>query len=360
MSVQIIQEFHSSITSSYPSYKQTTGRAYGNMDLNPRSRVSIFVQSKNIKIELWTNGGEGDLSADALIDWANKTGILRDEILPDLYFELVRGTRNKAKASVQVRIPLGGIEHLDDEVNRDAVLKALELIDARLATLATIKERKKSVEKTELVNEDTEQSAQGGEHCYLMRIGISGYFESGDFEDDLEHAVTKSADILLHHGLLLKERGIQSESFYIVGKKADSRHALKVEMDGDVDRMELLEKIEDALFSKFPSNEYYSGDSEAVNMIFQAEETEDGDLWDFEFNRMAEESEADLSIIGWHSHHEDFAIQQWGGGEYDEGIESNPDAEDYYVGLESGENLKHENLKELDFKLESYTTDILS
>lgn len=330
------------------------------MDLNPRSRVSIFVQSKNIKIELWTNGGERDLSADALIDWANKTGILRDEVLPDLYFELVRGTRNKSKASVQVRIPLGGIEQLDDEVIRDAVFKALELINTRLDTLATIKERKKSVEKSEVVNEDLEQSTQRGKHCYLMRIGISGYFESGDFEDDLEHAVTKSADILLHHGLLLRERGIQSERFFIVGKKEDSRHALKVEMSDDVDRMKLLEKIEDALFSTFPSNEFYSEEHEAVNMMFQAEETEDGDLWDFEFNRMAEESEADLSIIGWHSHHEDFAIQQWGDGVYDEGVDSNPDAEDYYVGLEDGESLKHENLNKLDFEIENYTTDTLA
>ena len=54
-----------------------------------------------------------------------------------------------------------------------------------------------------------------------------------------------------------------------------------------------------------------------------------------------------------------FSIQQWGGGEYDEGVESNPDAEEYYIGLESGESLKHENLKQSHFDLASYTTESL-
>jgi len=359
MSDATVQKFHSSITSSYPNYRQIKGKAYGNMALDPRSLLSIFVQSKSIKIELWTNGGKEDLSADVLMEWANKTGILREEILPELYFELARGSRNKSKASVQTRIPLSDVEQLDEEATRGAVLKALELINGNLATLATIKERRIDSEKAELVSKESNSSNQGGQHFYLMRIGISGYFDSNDFEDDLEHAVTKSADMLLHHGLLLKERGIQTDCFYVVGKKENGSFALKIEMDDNLDRMKLLEKLEDALFEKFPLNEFYSEDFEAVNMMFRAEETDDEDLWSFEFNRMAEESKADLSIIGWHSQHSDFAIQQWGGGEYDEGVESNPDAEEYYIGLESGESLKHENLKQSHFDLASYTTESL-
>ena len=67
-----------------------------------------------------------------------------------------------------------------------------------------------------------------------------------------------------------------------------------------------------------------------------------------------------IEIFGPHPDFKDKIVcQSYWSGEYDEGVESNPDAEEYYIGLESGENLKHENLKQSHFDLASYTTESL-
>lgn len=337
--------------------KRVAGRPYGHIHYSPNSAIAVRVKKKSISIEFYTDGGsKNSLTTDEHIKWANESGILRRELFSGGFFVLRRGVKNNLKSTLIYEL---SIDSEDSLSNQDLLYELVGVINGLKQDLDKSKERRIDSKEAELVSEESNSSNQGGQHFYLMRIGISGYFDSDDFEDDLEHAVTKSADMLLHHGLLLKERGIQTDCFYVVGKKENGSFALKIEMDDNLDRMKLLEKLEDALFKKFPLNEFYSVEHEAVNMMFQAEETVDEDLWSFEFNRIAEESEADLSIIGWHSQHSDFSIQQWGGGEYDEGVESNPDAEEYYIGLESGESLKHENLKQSHFDLASYTTESL-
>lgn len=90
-------------------------------------------------------------------------------------------------------------------------------------------------------------------------------------------------------------------------------------------------------------------------IAFYASETDDEDLWTYNFDKIAK-CHGDITIIGAHSHHNgEYAIQQWSDGYYDEGVDSNPDVKEAYLGLLEGDSLKHENLTEDAFDITKYT-----
>lgn len=88
-------------------------------------------------------------------------------------------------------------------------------------------------------------------------------------------------------------------------------------------------------------------------IAFYASETDDKDLWGHTFSQIAK-SHGNIKIIGSHSHHNgEYAIQYWSDGYYDEGVESNPDLKEEYLGLD-GNNIKYEELSEDAFDITKY------
>jgi hypothetical protein len=206
-------------------------------------------------------------------------------------------------------------------------------------------------------NDDIGTSEQSEEpsvkHLYRMTFGV---------QDGLELEGEELFDVcareIVRHGALLQDvnQNEPIEHYYIFLNKGDAKLALRVGIKDDVDLDSQADALAKTLASDYSKTDLLGDEGfEEVTIGFEASETEHRDLWSWEFNRYAQNFEGDIKIIGIHSLYGDFAIQQWGGGEYDEGVESNADqALEYYVGLHSGESLKHERLSESDFDLSQY------
>lgn len=100
------------ILNSETGLRRSGDRMYGGIGFTPNSNLGITVKKKTVEIYFETYGGEKDLSPVELMDWANKSELLRQEIHPGVFFELKQGARNKNKAALTAAIPYASEEEL--------------------------------------------------------------------------------------------------------------------------------------------------------------------------------------------------------------------------------------------------------
>lgn len=97
-----------------------------------------------------------------------------------------------------------------------------------------------------------------------------------------------------------------------------------------------------------------------VAVAFHASETKCGELWSDNFDQIGNISSAGgnlmgIKIIGAHSHHNgEYAVQHWSDGSSYEGVDSDPDDQEDYLGLK-GDDLKYDGLTEENFDITKYT-----
>ena len=207
----------------------------------------------------------------------------------------------------------------------------------------------------------------GEKVMYLMQCG---YDDNGLEGEDLLAIIAKEIASLSE---TIKNNIDLTSIYLLVGEKGEPfsdwpRTAIEIlSEDQGVDYIDNLEPLFEhpsgftsLVLSKLKPDygDYLLLRSEDYNydftIAFYASETDDEDLWSYVFNRIAK-SHGDIKIIGSHSHHNgEYAIQYWSDGYYDEGVDSNPDSKDFYLGLE-GDNIKYEKLSEEAFDISTYT-----
>lgn len=85
---------------------------YGGIGFTPNSNLGITVKKKTVDVYFETNGGVKDLPAVQLMDWASKSGLLRQEVKSGVFFELAQGVKNKSKVALTATIPYASEEEL--------------------------------------------------------------------------------------------------------------------------------------------------------------------------------------------------------------------------------------------------------